>query len=197
MKIAVQIEGRTPLLCNRFTEEAQMSATSGNRTSLVGKKKTPREIAEEKLYLSESKPHKPVIPGANLFRCIIDAGKFFKAGKTKVTTQKTSLIPACVAIAEIEIPIKHNDPWDVDERPVRIPSTGGRILAYRPRFNDWSLSFHLWLDWEMMSPKMLRDILDAAGKRIGLGDFRPDCKGAFGKFDVTMWKILGGKSGKK
>jgi hypothetical protein len=34
----------------------------------------------------------------------------------------------------------------------------------------------------------MREIVDAAGKRVGLGDFRPACKGPFGKFVVVQWK---------
>jgi hypothetical protein len=73
-------------------------------------------------------------------------------------------------------------------RAVRIPSTGGRILCHRPCFHDWKLSFTLHVDTDMLSPNLLREIVDAAGKRIGLGDFRPDCKGPFGKFVVTNWQ---------
>jgi hypothetical protein len=43
------------------------------------------------------------------------------------------------------------------------------------------------LDDSVMSPELLREIIDAAGSRIGLGDFRPDRKGPFGKFVVVMW----------
>ena len=43
------------------------------------------------------------------------------------------------------------------------------------------------LDTEVMSEGLLRDIVDKAGKAVGLGDFRPDCKGPFGKFEVTKW----------
>jgi hypothetical protein len=39
----------------------------------------------------------------------------------------------------------------------------------------------------MLSLVLMRDIVDAAGKRIGLGDFRPACKGPFGKFVVVKW----------
>ncbi len=98
-----------------------------------------------------------------------------------------SLIPACLSIEQIEIPIESPDPWETDTRAVRIPSTGGRILAHRPCFHNWSLTFTLLLDTEVMDCKLLRDIVDAAGKRIGLGDFRPDCKGPFGKFVVDSW----------
>ena len=179
------IEGVTPLICNRFTDEAMMKATNGTTTSTVGNRGTPMEIAEKKLYIGHG--NVPMIPHPNLFRCIVDAGKFFKAGKSKVTTLKSSLIPACLSIEETEITIEHNEPWTIDTRAVRIPSTGGRISTHRPCFHDWKLSFHLELDDAVVSIQLLREILDVAGKRIGLGDFRPDCKGPFGKFVVSHW----------
>ena len=186
MIITVKLQGTTPLLCNRFTDEAAMSASSGTRAAQVGGKGQPREQAERKLYVSEASGA-PVVPGPNLFRCIIDAGKFFKNGKSKVTTISNSLIPACVSVEEFEIPIEHDNPWEVDTRAVRIPSTGGRILAHRPCFHDWQISFTLILDEDVMSENLLREIVDAAGKKIGLGDFRPDRKGPFGKFVVVEW----------
>ena len=187
VNVAITISGITPLLCNRFTDEAQQKASSGNRAATVGDHGSNRDQAEKKLYLNAKGI--PVIPQPNLFRCIIDAGKYFKVGKSKVTTVKSSIIPACVSIDELEIPIEHESPWTVDTRPVRIPSTGGRILAHRPSFEDWRLSFTASVDTEIITVGFFREIVDAAGKRIGLGDFRPDCKGPFGKFVVVDWKV--------
>jgi hypothetical protein len=187
VSVEIVIEGTTPLLCNRFTDEAAMSASSGNRMSAVGEKGTPKEQSEKKLYLGAA-TKKPMIPQPNLFRCIIDAGTFFKAGKSKVTTQKSSMIPACVEIHGIELPLESKEGWQVDTRAVRIPSTGGRILCHRPSFNDWRISFTAEVDTSMITVKLFREIVDAAGKRIGLGDFRPATKGPFGKFVVTSWK---------
>lgn len=186
--IQVEIEGTTPLICNRFTDAAAMAATNGTRASSAGERGSPREQSESKLYTSAD-GKTLVIPQPNVFRSIIDGGTFFKAGKSKVTTQKSSLIPACVSIRGVEIPIIHRDPWTVDTRAVRIPSTGGRILCHRPIFNDWKLRFEVELDDELITVKLLREIIDASGKRIGLGDFRPSCKGPFGKFVVTKWVV--------
>lgn len=185
--IAITIEGKTPLLVNRFTDEAAMSASSGNRMSAVGNKGTPREQAEKKLYQNASGAL--IVPQPNLMRCLIDGGSFFKCGKSKVTTQKTSMIPACVDLPFVEAELKHKEPWMVDTRAVRIPSTGGRILCHRPCFNEWAISFDCVLDESMMTAGLLRDIWDAAGQRIGLCDFRPACKGPFGKFLITSWKV--------
>ena len=183
--INITIEGKTPLLLHRFTDEAAIGSTKGTRLVNTGNNATPREQAESCLYEHEGEL---IIPQPNLFRCLIDAGKYFKNGRSKVTTQKTSLIPACLSIEELYIPIEHKEPWCVDTRPVRIPATGGRILRHRPIFNDWKLSFTLEVDDDMINLKLVRDIVDAAGLRIGLGDFRPDTKGPFGKFVVTSWK---------
>ena len=185
--ISTTIEGTTPLLCNRFTDAAQLAATSGARGSVIGQQPSPLEQAQARLYLNPDQ--RPGIPQPNLMRCLIDAGKFFKHGKSKVTTQKSSLISACLSIDDVFIPIVHRDPWTVDTRPVRIPATGGRILCHRPCFNDWQLSFTLSIDPDLISTGLVREVLDAAGKRIGLGDFRPDCKGPFGKFVVSRWEV--------
>lgn len=187
MEIAIKIEGITPMLLNKFTDEAAMKASSGTTSAAASADRgTPMEQAEARLYTDEEGTL--IIPNPNLFRCILDAGKFFKAGRSKVTTQKSSLVPACLMINELAIPIISKEGWTVDTRPVRIPATGGRILCHRPCFNDWQLEFTCELDTEIMGSKLFRELVDAAGKRIGLGDFRPDCKGPFGRFTVVSWE---------
>lgn len=187
MTIAIEITGTTPLICNRFTEEAAMSSSKGTRISSAAvNRETPTEVCEKKLYKNED--GKPTIPQPNLLRCIVEGGSFFKAGKRQITTQKRSMLYGCLMIEGIDIPIKSKSGWKVDTRPVRIPSTGGRILAHRPMFDDWKLKFTAEVDTDIMNPALLREIVDAAGKRIGLGDFRPQTKGPYGTFVVTEWK---------
>lgn len=40
---------------------------------------------------------------------------------------------------------------------------------------------------EMLDAAIVRELFDIAGSKIGLGDFRPDRRGPFGRFTVTMW----------
>ena len=183
-KIKVTIEGKTPLLMHRFTDEAQLAATTGSRSSVANDAEEPRAQAEAALYVDEQ--GRTGIPGPNILRCVIDAGKYFKVGRVKITTQKTSLIPAAFSIEEPFLLLDGSD-WKVDTRPVRIPATGGRILRHRPCFDSWKVMFHAGLDESIISRKLMREIVDAAGNRIGLGDFRPDTKGPFGRFVVTNW----------
>jgi hypothetical protein len=189
MRLRVRIEGRTPLICNRFTDEAALAATSGSRGSSAAQDRgTSQEIAESKLYIGLD--GKPMIPQPNLLRCLIEGGRFHKVGKAQLTTKTGSQLFSCFDIEGAEIPILHKLPWRVDTRAVRIPSTGGRILTHRPMFDDWALEFGCELDTDICGVKLMRLVVDDAGKRVGLGDFRPQTKGPFGRFDVTRWEVI-------
>lgn len=189
MFINVKIDGVTPLICNKFYDEAALAASSGTRNASAGQDRgTPLEQAEKKLYIS-SQTGLPMIPQPNLLRSIIDGGQFHKVGKAQVTTQKKSMLFSCLDIAAAEIKLLHKQPWKVDTRAIVIPTTGGRILTHRPMFDDWALEFQMTLDETILSAKLLRQIVDDAGRRIGLGDFRPAKKGPYGKYSVTRWDI--------
>jgi hypothetical protein len=188
MKIDIVIEGKTPLLLNRFTDEQAQAATKGTRGSNRGDRGTEREIAESKLYLNSA--GQPCIPQPNLLSCLVEGGVWHKIGKKQVTTKSESLIYAACDVISTAIAIKHIQPWSVDTRPIVIPSTKGRILAYRPRFDDWQLDFEMELRTEIIGVKLMRAILDDAGMRAGLGDFRPSRKGPFGRFKVIHWKEI-------
>jgi len=187
MKIRVTIEGVSPLLMNRFTEEAEVKISGGTSVSFRGDKGTPRQQAEPKRYASED--GQLYIPGPNIFAALIAAGTFHKAGKSKLTTMKTSLIPAGILVEDLICPLG-TDQWEVDSRSVVIPATGGRVMCHRPRVDKWACSFTLDVDQTMFAPNLVRAIVDDAGKKIGLGDYRPARKGPFGRFVVKEWAVL-------
>lgn len=189
MRLSVTIEGTTPLICNRFTDAAAQAATSGTRGSSAAQDRgTEREIAESKLYLNDA--GNPCIPQPNLMRCIVDGGAWHKIGKKQVTTKAESLVYSCLDVLGTSAEIEHKAPWSVDVRPIVIPSTKGRILAYRPRFDDWRLTFEMELNTDIIGVKLMRLIVDDAGMKAGLGDFRPNRKGPFGRFTVVNWQEI-------
>lgn len=182
MQVKVTIKGVTPLLMNAFNDAEAME--NGTSKVQIGDRGSPRDIAAKKVYRDEFGV--VMIPGPNVFACLISAGKFHKVGKSKVTTQKTSLIPAGLTVVELALPLDKQT-FEVDSRSVVIPATGGRVMCHRPRFDAWELAFTLDVDMEMFDLKFVRALIDDAGKRIGLGDFRPERKGPFGRFVVSKW----------
>lgn len=192
MKVKLTIQGIAPLLMNRFTEANEVAVSGGTSVSFRGDKGTPREQAEPKRY-ADGEGYL-YIPGPNIFAALIAAGTFHKAGRSKLTTFKTSLIPAGVAVDDMVCLLTdaEGEPlteWEVDSRSVVIPASGGRIMCHRPRVDKWFASFTLDIDGAMFTPNLIRAIVDDAGKKIGLGDYRPARKGPFGRFVVSKWEV--------
>jgi hypothetical protein len=89
------------------------------------------------------------------------------------------LVPLCHLNGE---PIKS---YVIDERSVVIGKA--RIIRARPRFDEWSATFTIKYDQQLVDePKMIVDILADAGDRFGAGDYRP----RFGRFKVREYLIL-------
>lgn len=193
MKVHVEIQGITPLLMNRFTEAAEVQVSGGTAVTFRGDRGTPREQAEGKRYADQD--GRLYIPGPNIFAAIIAAGTFHKAGRSKLTTHKTSLVPAGVMVDDLICALldakgKPITEWEVDSRSVVIPATGGRIMCHRPRVDKWWSKFTLDIDSTMFTASLVRAVVDDAGKKIGLGDYRPARKGPFGRFVVSGWQEI-------
>lgn len=179
MKIFIKIQGISPLLMCKCSNETL------NGSNRLSKNATPREEAE--LFAYRLKDNELYIPVECIFASIIGAGKFHKIGKNKITTQKSSLVPAGITIINDACRLGTKD-YEVDSRPVTIPSTGGKIIRHRPRLDKWETEFELCVDSGMFSENLVRQLIDDAGLKCGVLSFRPTCKGSFGKFKVIAWK---------
>ncbi len=171
--VQVKIKGLSPLLMHRFPME-DIEAIE---------KKTAEEQAEIAAYRHpESK--ELYIPGENLWSCLV-AGAVYVKGKGRASLQKVAAASLSVNPSYLMLGKKK---YAVDSRKVRIPSTRGSVVRYRPRIEDWETEFTLTYDATLMSEKQAREIVDNAGARVGLLDFRPATKGPFGRFNVVQWK---------
>jgi len=181
MKINVTIKGVTPLLMSKFTEDQLQPNKKTNKNI------TPKESAEKYAYRDEN--GQLCIPGECIYACLIEAGKFHKKGKNKVTTFKKTLITAGVEHLEGNYSLGTKD-FDVDSRAAVVPATGGRIMVHRPMLKDWQISFQLEIDPNEFSIEDIRTYMNDAGKKCGLLAYRPACKGWFGKFEIVKWEVL-------
>ena len=169
----VKIKGLSPLLMHRFPLEPIEAI----------EKKTKEEQAEISTY-RHPKSKELYVPGENLYSCFVNAATYVK-GKGRASMQKPAA--ACLVIEPLYLLLGTKD-FAIDSRAVRNPSTGGTVVRHRPRLEEWELEFTLTYDKTLMSDAQARDIVDNAGSRVGLLDFRPARKGPFGRFIVTKWE---------
>lgn len=173
MKLMVTIKGVSPLLMHRFPlEEAE-----------AFEKWAPSKQAEWAAY-RESSTRQLYVPGANLQRALIAAAQYSK-GKGRGSLAKVAAAAVLVSPDILGLGVEE---YTVDTRVVANPVTKGRHLRHRPRLDMWQLTFDIEWDETLLTEKQLREIVDNAGRRVGLLDYRPEKKGPFGRFMVTEWR---------
>lgn len=61
-----------------------------------------------------------------------------------------------------------------------------KVMRTRPIFNDWSVSFSVCLDTSVCDLDLVKQSLSAAGRLVGVGDWRPGAPkgGSYGRFTV-------------
>ena len=171
-QVQCTIKGQSALLMHKFPME----------TIAALEKKPAAEQAEIAAYrIPDTK--ELYVPGIAIQRCLVGAATYSK-GKGRASLQKP--VAACVIISPeyCSLGTQH---YELDARPVVIPATKGRIIRYRPRLDEWQVSFTLEYDDTLLTEKQIRQVVDDGGSRGGLLDFRPEKKGAFGRFKVIEW----------
>lgn len=63
-----------------------------------------------------------------------------------------------------------------------------RLERTRAKFDEWGVTLLLEADDELVDQQQLESWLDIAGRRIGLGDWRPEKSGDYGRFVVDEIK---------
>jgi hypothetical protein len=146
-------------------------------------KRTPEEQAEIASY-RDPETGDLYIPAVALQRALIAAAVYSK-GKGRASLQKQTAASIFIFPERISLGTKT---FAVDSRPVVVPATRGRVIRHRPRLDAWEIRFEIEYDESLLTEKQVRQIVDDAGSRVGLLDFRPEKKGPFGRFIVTEWK---------
>lgn len=176
----VEIEGTTSLLFNRFVEasiDSQVKKRSGA---------TKEHKIEDKLYKSED--GKIYTPSTHLMGMLVNAGKNFKVqGKGKSTYSK--LLGSSVEVNPDAI-VHKIQAWKPFAISAVNPMTKGRMMVIRPMMERWKLAFSVKFNEEDIPTDVMKNILDFGGQYVGIGDWRPEKKGKYGKFMVTKFEEI-------
>lgn len=185
MRVRITLTGASPLLMHnarlsnpedQFVMAIKEITNKSERTMMDN-----REIARLEffggLYVGQQ-TKEPVIPYANLRKCLYETAKARKEGKKVLR----AIMPA-----GFEVPLEYKGPRDPEElykleQHRYLTSVGvgrKRIMRMRPRFPQWSLSSEWELLTEHMDFKKLIRLVHEAGLIEGLGDARNQ---GFGRF---------------
>jgi hypothetical protein len=190
LDIAIAVRGITPILMNPMTKEIldDLEGIAGTRR-LKDTDSTPEQKAEKKIIRNEK--DLIGIPAEYLFSCLVEAGRQIKIDtKRSMSTKDSSLVPSFLSIEDTFFPFKNQKAeWIVDRRRGVLDNGGKKVAVCitRPKFSEWEFDVRITLDSSECSEDKAKLLFAKAGKSVGLGDFRPSCRGNFGKFVITKW----------
>ena len=171
----VRIEGTRPLLmhsCNSMLEESNNKATRS-------KEHNPKTEAETALY--KDKEGNIVVPSFCVLSCLRGSAVNFQVpGKGKKTYK--NFVYAGLKMDAENIPLITENGWEIDAKTVVVQRS--RIVRARPRFDNWALEFTMEIIDPIITPAVLKQIIEDAGKYNGLLDFRP----LYGLFKLTTFE---------
>lgn len=189
-RVRVTIEGVSPLLLHSDKGANPLSVEAKSLKAVSSKRKKSEEDHFEMvriewmsgLYLDKS--GRVAVPVENVRAAIRDGAKLSKLGKE---------ISRKVFIDGTHMAIAYDGPRDLeklfddarfrDTRSVRVGQQ--RVMRTRPHFDKWALSFDAYWDSDSFDTDLFARCLESAGKFIGIGDFRPDKGGTFGRFKLA------------
>lgn len=191
--VSLTIKGNSALLINRFKEQDEMvEAVKKSTKKDYG---TPREQAEATAYHDE-KTKLIWVPSTWITGAIKTVASDYKLPGTRKSVKSVSggaIFPLDEKLY-FKKKLKLKD-VEIDSRPVVIQRA--RIMRHRARIEEWELECTLEIDETILPVANVYEILADAGKRAGIGDFRPSKGGPFGRFQITSWEVEGDKPKKK
>lgn len=173
------VVGISPLLQNN---PASFIGSKENADLAAGKKKYVDE--EEALLRLYKDPEGNYCHPAEAFRkSMVRAVVGRKFGKMTATTA----IQGSVFIVEPYALILDEDgelakEYAIDRRSCVVGKA--RILRCRPCWPKWRMRVPLEIDTAFLAPSQVREALSLAGRIKGIGDYRPEKGGGFGRFKV-------------
>ena len=190
MTLQIECKGISPLLMHSDRASDPLSQEARWLSEISGKRgKTEADLIELarreyhcSLYLDAT--GRPTIPIDNVHSCLYAAAKRRKEGPMFSGSFTVSSVRF-----DYDGPDDPDELWEaqdtfVDRRSVKVGMS--RVIRTRAIFPEWSLKITAEHDPDVADLFNIRQWSEIAGTRIGLGDYRPQRGGLFGRFEAKV-----------
>ena len=193
MRYQIEIKGTSPIITHNAEPHFDtFSELNLEKKSITGKKGSNRTQADElrlrqieccqALYFNQDGA--PTIPGAAFRACLEKAARKLKQGPA-VREGLVVTGDADFVYDKERYGTTVEDLSSKTQFTVLVKVQKARLLRTRAKFDDWSATFSIDTDPELVDKHKLQEWLDIAGRRIGLCDWRPECSGMYGRFETV------------
>lgn len=178
-KISFWIKGTSPIIQHAWSSKGRemLRMTPQERRKKPKKGRDPEQEAEGATHRTEGGDYG--IP-VTAFKASLITAAHKDIGLEKTLVRKSLFIPSNDpnSITKMEC----SEPF-IREDIVRV-GTGVADLRYRPQFNDWRVNIIAEIDESMLTVDDLVNLVDRAGFSVGIGEWRPEKGGDYGRYKM-------------
>lgn len=166
--------GDSPLIVHAWSEKAkrQMLDKQMQRASKAKPAKDPEADYEACFYRTPSGAYG--FPAIGLKSAMVSACRFVDA---KMTVARGAFHIDAEMLEVIGDPRPRED-------MVRV-GMGTADIRYRPEFVDWRMPATIKFNASAMSAEQIANLINTAGFGVGIGEWRPEKNGSYGRFHVA------------
>lgn len=205
IRVKVTLTSKGPgLLMNPMTNDL-LDELAGVKAKAASDKSTPLADRAKLKVIRNEESGQIGLPVEYILAALIGAGRHVKHGKKQISTATTTTLYEFLEMNATFLPFTNQekqdrmktDPkekfgWLTDKRRGVLNNAGKSVAVaiIRPLFKDWETSFEVSIDTDVCDEKVVKQVFEAAGAKIGVGDFRPSKRGPFGMFTVSGWEVV-------
>jgi len=177
----ITIVGQSPLMVNNFAQKSKVEMLEKHLKKAKGPREARDVRGEVEAALYKLPNGKYGIPASGIKNCAVSACRFIEG--VAMTRAKGAFFVIEDANGLVQIDSKK---YEIDERPVSIGTFGNKkkMIRFRPRFDEWSCTFEVLYNPDILSADQLVNLFNHAGFSVGLCEYRPERSGSYGMFKV-------------
>lgn len=178
--VEIKIRGLSPIILHRWSDKAKKEMLNKQMKRTTGKQaKDPEEQFEESVYRIDDGT--PGFPVDGFKKAMVRGAK--SLGLTMTDMKGAMFILGHYSAKEDRQLVPIYGDLSMREDTVRL-STGTADMRYRGQVANWTAVLKITYNAGIVSFDYIVNMLNAAGFGVGVGDWRPEREGTFGRFEV-------------
>ena len=181
--ISFWIRGTSPLIQHAWSEKAlrMLRMTAAERKKEPKVARDPKEEALAAMYVTDDgRPGLPMLA----FKAALISAAHKDLGIEKTLVRKALFLPNWAYSEGLVAPLEADEP-EIREDIVRV-GVGQTDLRYRPEFKNWRVNVILEIDSDLLNEQDVVNLVNRAGFSVGVGEWRPERGGEFGRFELDL-----------
>ena len=191
MQYRVGIKGLTPIIHHCGASGLDVRSPANVEKSAIAKKRGSNRTEHDEARLRELETMTsiwltydgiPTIPETAFRACIETSARKLKQGpqvREGLVVAETELFEYDTSLGDTAEELAKTVQFTVGVVVQR-----ARVLRTRAKFDEWGAVFRLDVDPQLVDEDHLEKWLEIGGRRIGLGDWRPEKSGKYGRFEL-------------